>query len=59
MMAEYAKTDKSGNIFRTVSFGKNAFIERNQAHCPDDWFLVSRLMPIEKAIAKINSYCER
>ena len=60
-MKEYTRTDKTGNTFRTVSFGsdngKVAFVQRNQAHEPDKNFTITSLLPYSKAVEKIDFWC--
>ena len=60
-MKEYTRTDNTGNTFRTVTFksdnGDVAFVQRNQAHDPENWFLITGLLPKAAAIKKIDFFC--
>lgn len=57
-MNEYTKTSRNGNTFRTVTFDdEHVFIERNQHHEPDKFFLLGGIWTKAEAIDKINYFC--
>ena len=58
MKYTYIGKSYSGNEYRVIDMGEHGFIERNQAHCPDDWFLIT-LLPIDEAIKKAQDFVKR